>query len=71
MKFVKFSIFALSLGLFVASCGDSTTEETTTETDTTVMMTPAPEPAPMDTMTAPAAGDTSMMVTTDTTTMAK
>lgn len=56
MKFVKLSIFALSMGLFVASCGDSTTNEETT-TDSTMMTAPAPEatPAPMDTtMAAPA-----------------
>jgi len=54
MKFVKLSIFALSMGLFVASCGDNATEETTETTDSTMMTTPAPEPeaAPMDTTTA-------------------
>ncbi len=47
MKFVKFGIFALSMGLFVASCGDTTTEETTTE-DTTTMSTDVVAPAPME-----------------------
>ena len=56
MKFVKLSIFALSMGLFVASCGDSTNDETTTTTEDTMMTAPMPEPAPMmDTMAAPAA----------------
>lgn len=63
MKFVKLSIFALSMGLFVASCGDNASEETTT-TDTTATMTPA-EPAPMtvDTTMAPPA-DTTVVVDT-------
>lgn len=56
MKFVKFSIFALTMGLFVASCGNSSSEETTT-TDT-AMAAPAPAaPAPADSaamMAAPA-----------------
>ncbi len=56
MKFVKFSMLALAMGLFVASCGNKT-EETTTTTDSAAM---APAPAPVDTMAAPAA-DTSMM----------
>ncbi len=57
MKFVKFSIFALSMGLFVASCGDSATEEETITTDSTMMIAPEPieAPAPIDTtMAAPA-----------------
>jgi len=61
MKFVKFGIFALSLGLFVASCGESTTSEETTATDSATLA-PAPEatvPTTMDTATAPSA-DTSM-----------
>ena len=68
MKFVKFGIFALSMGLFVASCGDSANDETETTTDSTIMMTPEPM-APMDTTTAMPA-DTMGMSTTDTTTMA-
>lgn len=66
MKFVKLSIFALSMGLFVASCGDNASEETTT-TDSTMMTTPAPEatPAPMDTTMAMPAD--SAAATTDTT----
>ncbi|MCD6013573.1 MAG: hypothetical protein K0Q79_3435 [Flavipsychrobacter sp.] len=58
MKFVKLSIVALTLGLFVASCGNSSTEETT-NTDTTVAAPPVTEPAPAtpppaDTTAAPA-----------------
>lgn len=57
MKFIKLSIFALTMGLFVASCGngENTTETTdSTVTETPVAETPAPEatPAPADTMTA-------------------
>jgi len=57
MKLVKLSVLALTMGLFVASCGNKTEEETTT-TDSTTMEAPAP--APVDTMAAPAA-DTTMM----------
>lgn len=58
MKFVKLSVLALAMGLFVASCGNS--EEATTETtDTTVVVPETPAPAPVDTMaTTPA--DTTM-----------
>jgi len=42
MKFVKFGIFALSMGLFVASCGDSATTEEGTNDTTTVVAEPAP-----------------------------
>lgn len=63
MKLAKFGIFALALGLFAASCGDSTTEEGT-DTDT-MMVAPMNEPAPMTTpdtmMAAPATTDTMMM----------
>ncbi|MBN9483068.1 MAG: hypothetical protein J0H46_06930 [Bacteroidetes bacterium] len=59
MKLVKLSVLALTMGLFVASCGNKT-EETTTTTDSTTMEAPAPAPAPVDTMAAPAA-DTTMM----------
>jgi hypothetical protein len=61
MKFVKFSILALAMGVFVASCGNSeTTEETTTDTAT---MMPEATPAPVDTMTAaPATTDTTVHV---------
>ncbi|MCD6063750.1 MAG: hypothetical protein K0R82_1661 [Flavipsychrobacter sp.] len=61
MKFVKFSILALAMGVFVASCGNTTEEETTT-TDTATMM-PEATPAPVDTMTAaPATTDTTVHV---------
>ena len=61
MKFVKFSIFALSMGLFVASCGDSADSETE-NVDSTSMITTTPEPmAPaMDTTTAMPADTTHM-----------
>ena len=65
MKITKLSLLALSLGLFAASCGDSTTEEGT-DTDTAVVV-PMTEPAPMTTpdtmMAAPATTDTAMMNT--------
>ena len=62
MKFVKFGIFALTMGLFVASCGNSETTETT-ETDTTEMVTPEMEAAPVDTMTAAPVTDSAAMST--------
>ena len=68
MKFVKFGIFALSMGLFIASCGDSANNESETVDSTTIMTTPEPI-APMDTTTAMPADTTGMGVTTDTTTM--
>lgn len=43
MKFVKFGIFALSLGFFVASCGNNTEEAATEE-----ITTPEPVPAPVE-----------------------
>jgi hypothetical protein len=50
MKFVKLSVLALSMGLFVASCGNSSSEATeapaTTETAPAAEATPAPEAAP-------------------------
>ena len=65
MKFVKLSIFALSMGLFVASCGDNANNETE-NTDSTAVMTTTPEPmAPaMDTTTAMPADTTHVMVDT-------
>jgi outer membrane murein-binding lipoprotein Lpp len=57
MKFAKLSIFALAMGLFVASCGNSETKTEETKTDSTAVTTPAA--APVDTTavapTAPAA----------------
>ena len=67
MKFVKLSIFALLMGLFVASCGNSNNDETT-NTDSTTMIAPEPvAPAPMDTTTAMPA-DTTAAMSADTTT---
>jgi multisubunit Na+/H+ antiporter MnhC subunit len=62
MKFVKLSIVALSLGLFVTSCGSSETKTetpaTTEATTTEAVAAPAPAATP-DTMTAaPAKPDT-------------
>lgn len=57
MKFVKLSIFALTMGLFVASCGNSESTESTETTDT-AMMVPEAAPAPVDTMAAPAVDTT-------------
>ena len=63
MKFVKFSIFALTMGLFVASCGNSeTTEETTTDSTATEMAAPVT----VDTMTAAPVTTDSTAVTVDT-----
>ena len=63
MKITKLSLLALSLGLFAASCGDSTNEETMD--NDTMVVAPMTEPAPMtpDTMTAAPAADTMMMMT--------
>jgi len=70
MKFVKLSIFALSMGLFVASCGDNTTTDETTTTDSTIMEAPMPEPAPVttDTTTAMPVDSTGNNTSTDNTT---
>ena len=57
MKFVKFATFALALGMFAASCGETKTEET--PVDTAAM-------APVDTTAAPAA-DTTAPAAADTT----
>lgn len=61
MKFVKLSIVALSMGLFLASCGGNS--ETTTPTEDTTTTAPVTEPAPAvpavtDTTAAPAVTDT-------------
>lgn len=53
MKFVKFGIFALSFGLFVASCGNG--ESTETPAADTTMAAPAPEAAPAPAMDSAAA----------------
>ncbi len=62
MKIVKLSVFALTLGLFAASCGNSGSEATTeapaTEATTeapAAEATPAPEAAPATTDSAAAA----------------
>jgi hypothetical protein len=69
MKFVKLSVLALSLGLFVASCGNSSETTTTTDSTTTTAPVAEPTPAPADTMTAaPAKPDSAATTTTTTTT---
>ncbi|MCB0699289.1 MAG: hypothetical protein H6551_02885 [Chitinophagales bacterium] len=58
MKIVKLSVFALTLGLFIASCGNNESTETPAEETTveeTVEMAPAAEEAPaVDSMAAAA-----------------
>lgn len=63
MKLVKLSIFALAMGLFVASCGNSETTEGT-ETVDTAMTVPEAAPAPVDTMMAAPATDSAAAATT-------
>ena len=58
MKFVKFSVLALSLGLFVASCGNGGSEATETPATTEAVApeaTTTPEAAPATTTTDSAA----------------
>ena len=54
MKFLKLSILALSLGIFMASCGggETTTTEEASATTTTVTETAPPPAAPADTAVA-------------------
>jgi hypothetical protein len=59
MKFVKLSIVAMAMGLFVASCGNNENAENKTEDSTA--MAPAPEATPAP---APAAADTAMKADT-------
>ena len=64
MKFVKLSIFALTMGLFIASCGNSESEAPAEDTAAAM----APEAAPVaDTAMAPAAADTAAAMAADTT----
>ncbi len=56
MKFVKFGVLALTLGLFFASCGGGETTETETVIEETTVAPEVEEPiAPIapDTTTAP------------------
>ncbi len=58
MKLVKLSVFALTMGLFLASCGGAKTEEAKTDS---AMATTAPveaAPAPAADTTAKPAADT-------------
>lgn len=53
MKFVKLSVLALAMGLFVVSCGNNETPAEETPMEETPAMEAAPEaPAPVDTMAA-------------------
>ncbi len=61
MKLVKLSIFALAMGLFATSCGDTTNEDEMMEDTTTVITT---EPMVVDTIVAPMADSTAMMADT-------
>ncbi len=54
MKLVKLSVFALTLGLFVASCGSGSGEAATTDT----VAAPAPEAAPEAAPATPPPADT-------------
>lgn len=62
MKFVKLSIFALTMGLFIASCGNNEAEA---PAEDTAMAAPVTEPAP-----APAVVDSAAAATTATDTAA-
>jgi len=55
MKFVKLSVLALSLGMFIASCGNGSSEAP--KTDTTAAQPAAPAMADT-TKAAPAMADT-------------
>ena len=56
MKFVKLSLFALTLGLFATSCGEGSGEAAKTDTVAAPAPAPAPEAAP-----APAVDTTKKM----------
>lgn len=55
MKFVKLSIFALTMGLFIASCGGNTESEAPAEDTTTAA--PAAPAVDSAAMAAPATTD--------------
>lgn len=57
MKFVKFATFALALGMFAASCGETKTEETPVDSAAMAPAADTTAPVAADT-TAPAAADT-------------
>jgi len=63
MKLVKLSVFALTLGLFVASCGSGSGEAANTDT----MAAPAPEAAPEAAPATPPPADTAAAPAADTT----
>ena len=57
MKLVKLSVFALTMGLFVASCGNGgdaakSATDSAAAAATAAPATPAPAPATTETMTA-------------------
>ena len=43
MKFVKFSVLALTLGMFIASCGNGSGENKPADTTAAPAATPAPD----------------------------
>ena len=55
MKLVKLSVFALTMGLFVASCGNGNSEAPKADTTVAPAAAPAPAPAAADTTAKPAA----------------
>jgi len=73
MKFAKLSVIALSMGLFLTSCGNGSTEAAKTDstTTTTSTVTATPPPATPDTMAAGAAKPDTTKTTTTTTTETK
>lgn len=53
MKFVKLSIFALTMGLFIASCGNNEAEAPAEDTAAAAPVAePAPAAAPVDSAAA-------------------
>lgn len=66
MKAVKFAVFALSLGFFAASCGNTENNETNV-VDSSATMEPQPETAPAEPTPAPTTDSTATTTTTTTT----
>lgn len=52
MKFVKLSIIAITLGLFVTSCGSGSGETTKTDSTSATTAAPVEAPAKPDTLNA-------------------
>jgi hypothetical protein len=70
MKLVKLSLLALTMGIFVASCGNSNSTDSTKSGDTAIAQpaTPPASPAPADTTHTATADTTNAAATTTTTT---